>query len=274
MGSKILIFGAAGSVGSELYRQLVDSNTILAVDINETALFDLHEEYAQKGKDVSFRIGDIRDRQVVREIFDSFTPATIFICSALKHVYPNELFPEEAVKTNVLGTINIVNEAKSRKVPKVVYISTDKVINSNSIMGVTKRLGELVTRNAGYTAVRFGNVLGSRGSVLPIWQRQIDKGEALTVTDSRAERYFMSIEEACRLVIKASEIGKGGEVIVMDMGKKKNVLELAKEILGKSGKEENIKMIGLRPGETLSEDIMTNEEITRSEKLEEFYIIR
>ncbi len=273
---KILIFGGAGSIGGELYRQLVsEGNTVLSVDINETALFDLHEEYAQKGYDVQMRIGDVRDTEMVQECFISFEPDEVYIASGLKHVYPNEVFPNEAIKTNAIGTYNIVNTAQFCKTPKLVYISTDKVINSNSIMGVTKRLGELITRNAGYTAVRFGNVLGSRGSLIPIWERQLAKGEPITVTDARAERFFMTIEEACALVIKAAQLEASGKVVVMEMGERKNILALAKEILGKAGKDEtNIKMIGLRQGETLSEEIMTPAERETAEKVGEFYILK
>lgn len=270
----IVIFGAAGSIGSELYKQLASQNRVLAVDINESALFDLHEEHAQKGHKVSFRIGDIRNRQTVREVLNTIPlPDIVFHCAALKHVYPNELFPEEAVETNVLGTLNIVKECKATGVDSLVYISTDKVINGNSVMGITKKLGEVVVKNAGYTAVRFGNVLGSRGSLLPIWERQLSKGEPITVTDERAERFFMTIEEACSLVIEASKLG-GGKVVVMEMGERKNILDLAKEILGKAGKPNYpIKMIGLRQGETLSEEVMTPEERARAIQVEKFFIL-
>lgn len=270
---KILITGSAGSIGSELYRQLVENNEIYALDINETGLFDLHEEYNQKGYKVHFRIGDVRDRHTVCSAISQFKPDIIYHAAALKHVYPNEVYPEEAINTNVLGTLNVVKEARKHGVEKLVYISTDKVINSNSVMGVTKRLGELMVKNAGYTAVRFGNVLGSRGSLIPIWERQLSRGEALTVTDERAERYFMTIEEACALVIKATDLG-GSKIVVMEMGEKKNILELAREILGKAGKDERqIKMIGLRPGESLSEETMTEEERARAIKIDQFYIL-
>ncbi len=273
---RIIIFGAAGSIGSELYRQLAEKNTVHAIDNNESALFDLHEEYDQKGYDVSFRLGDIRDTDVVEYQIRTFKPTIIFHAAALKHVYPNERFPREAVKTNVLGTLNILQAALEHIVPRLVYISTDKVINSNSVMGVTKRIGELVTKNAGYTAVRFGNVLGSRGSLIPIWERQISKGEPLTVTDARAERFFMTIEEACALVIKAATLADAeGKIVVMEMGERKNILALAKEILGKAGKDETgIKMIGLRQGETLSEEIMTPAERETAKKVGEFYILK
>lgn len=273
-GKRILITGAAGSIGSELYRQLAPGNSVLALDNNETALFDLHEEYRLKGHDVHYRLGDVRDQNVVNDTFENFLPELVFHAAANKHVTPNEAFPREAVQTNVIGTLNVVGAAKRVGVEKLVYVSTDKVINSNSVMGVTKRLGELVAKNAGYVAVRFGNVLGSRGSVVPIWQRQLDAGEPLTVTDARAERYFMSIEQACELVIKAAEIGTPGQVLVMDMGGKVNILQAAKDILGKVGKPDHpISIIGMRPGETLSEGLMTNEEQSRAVKVEQFWVI-
>lgn len=271
---RILIFGAAGSIGSELYRQLVEKNQVTAFDNNETALFDLHEEHAQKGYDVRFWLGDVRDKHSVSSCYDSVRPTVVFHAAALKHVYPNELFPEEAVNTNVKGTINVLRGATRAGVRRLIYISTDKVINSNSVMGVTKRLGELFTKQAGYTAVRFGNVLGSRGSLIPIWERQMSKGEPLTVTDARAERYFMTIEEACALVIQAAALDAKGKVVVMEMGERKNILAFAKEILGKAGKDEaNIKMIGLRQGETLSEEVMTLAERESAVRVGDFYIL-
>jgi FlaA1/EpsC-like NDP-sugar epimerase len=274
-GKRIFITGSAGSVGSELYAQLATKNTVLGLDINETGLFDLHEEYRLKGFDVHYRLGDVRNRETVRDAVSGFHPDIIFHAAALKHVTPNEVFPEEAVETNVKGTLNVVDAARRNGVPRLVYISTDKAINSWSVMGVTKKLGELITKNAGYTAVRFGNVLGSRGSVVPIWQRQLSTGEPLTVTDERMERYFMSIEEACELLIKAAEIGEGGEVMIMEMGALTNVLQMAKDILGKAGKSpDQIKMIGVRPGETLKEELMTPEELARATKIDGFWVIK
>jgi len=271
---RILITGV-GSIGSELYRQLVVGNTLMSMDIDETSLFDLHEEHRLKGFDVHYRLGDVRDKDVVKDVFASFKPEIVFHAAALKHVTPNEAYPREALRTNAEGTLNVVGAAKANGVEKLIYISTDKVINSCSIMGVTKKFGELVAKNAGYTAVRFGNVLGSRGSVLPIWQKQISEDEPLTITDNRMERFFMTIEEACELVIRACEISSGGEIMIMDMGQRKNMLELAKEILLKLGKPNHpIRMIGLRPGETLVEEFMTPEERQRALKLEKFYIIR
>src|SRR5258708_25444620 len=149
----------------------------------------------------------------------------------------------EAVQTNIIGTNNLIREAKKRGIKKFINISTDKV-NGESIMGLTKKITERIVQNAGYISVRFGNVLGSRGSVLPIWQQQIDNNQPLTVTDGRMTRYFMTIPDACKLVIDACEVGKSGQKIILDMGQQHNILELAKEILKKSGKDLEIKIIG------------------------------
>lgn len=273
-GKTILITGASGSIGSELYRQLAPKNTVIAFDQNESDLFGLHEEHEQKDLDVHFRIGDIRDPETVWEICNIYGKIdVIFHAAALKHVYPNELFPDEAVKTNVAGTLNIIREAKRAGIEKLVYISTDKAINAHSVMGTTKRLGELIARNAGYVAVRFGNVMRSRGSVLEIWERQIANNEPITVTDTEAERYMMTIPDACKLLIKAAEVGPQGSVLVMDMGRRVRIGDLALKVLADSGKKLGYKLIGLRPGESLVEELMTSEERKHAKKLDNFWII-
>lgn len=258
---RILITGAAGSIGSELVRQLHGKYTIYAVDINETGINDLFVDYGVVG-----RVGDIRDYDTVNDIFSDFIPDIVFHAAAYKHVRTMEIVPLEAIKTNVLGTYNMLHCAKRYEVPKFVFISTDKVVNANSVMGQTKKLAETMTINQGYTAVRFGNVLGSRGSVIPIWQRQVDLRKPLTVTDEKAERYLMTIEEAVELVIKAGDKG----IWILDMPKKVNVLELAKQI----AKGHPIEMIGLRPGETLDEKLMTKEEEALAVKEGPYYVIR
>ena len=194
-----------------------------------------------------------------------------------------EYTPLEAIQTNVLGHYNLVHVAKTWEcVEKFVFISTDKVVNARSIMGQTKRLGETLTINQGkgYVAVRFGNVMDSRGSLLRIWQRQIDSGKKLTLTDERMERYMMTIPEAVKLVVRAAELGDGGEIFVLDMGKRVNIKELAFQILQKSGvtdydkAKKMIKVVGMRPGETLIEEVMTLEEQARAKKVENFYVIK
>jgi FlaA1/EpsC-like NDP-sugar epimerase len=186
-----------------------------------------------------------------------------------------ELYPQEAITTNVLGTYNIIRESRKYEcLEKFVFISTDKAVGSNSIMGATKRLGEIMVKNQGkgFVVVRFGNVLGSRGSLIPIWQKQFDGGEPLTVTDSNVERYFMTIPEACELVIRASKEGNGGEIFILDMGKRVNILDLATKIANETRSE--IKITALRDGETLTEKIMFEEEEKRAIKKDKFFIVK
>lgn len=269
----VIVFGGGGSIGSELVRQLALKNKIFVFDINETAMFDLVESERLAGHDVQGRVGDVRDERSVFETIQNFTPYFIFHAAALKHVTPNEQYPAEAVKTNVLGLLNVVAASKIEG-SKLIFVSSDKAVNVSSIMGTTKRLGEIIVKNAGYTSVRFGNVLGSRGSLLPIWQAQLEKGLPLTVTDERMTRYFMTIEEACELVIQAAELGQGGEIFVLDMGEPIKIIDFAKRILAESRKDVGIKVIGMRPGEQLFEKLMTDEEKLRAVKQGKFWIIK
>lgn len=272
---RILITGGAGSIGEELTRQLCVKNKVYIIDINETGVVDLVEELKLKGYWVEGRVGNIKDIETVRDIFSDFKPQYIFHAAAYKHVAPAESTPLEYIKTNILGTHNLVHTAKRWEcVEKFVFISTDKAISANSFMGATKRVGEIMVKNQGkgFIAVRFGNVMGSRGSVIPMWQKQIDRGDKLTVTDARMTRYMMTIPEAVHLVIEAAQLGKGGEIIVLEMGKKVNILELANKILDKTGG--SVKMIGIRPGETLSEEIMFEEEKQKAVRVGNFYIIK
>ena len=263
---RILVTGAAGSIGSELVRQLVVNNKIYAIDNNESGLFEILEE--NKGNGWCYgRVADIRDQSVVEDVFSDFKPQYIFHAAALKHVPLMELTPREAVKTNILGTLNLIETAKKWEcLEKFVFISTDKAVQSSSVMGATKRVSEIIVRNQGkgFVVVRFGNVLGSRGSVIPIWQKAIDRHESIKITDERMSRYMMTIQEAVDLVIQASEIGKGGETICLDMGKKINILDLAKKILTEARSDVPIEIIGIRPGEQISERLMTEEEEARA----------
>ena len=271
---RILVTGGAGSIGSELVRQLAPGNKIFILDLNETGAFDLREELVQEGYWVHSRTGDVRNRDTLQDVFSDFKPEIVFHVAALKHVTPNEEYPREAVDTNILGTLNVVEYAKRYKVGKFVYISTDKVVNATSVMGITKKVAETLVKNSGegFVSVRFGNVLGSRGSVVPLWQNQIDRGRPITVTHPEMTRYMMTIEEAVSLVIRAAQVGKGGEIFCLDMGEKVNVLELAKEII--KGTKTEIKMIGLRKGEQLTERLMTDEEERTCVKENEFFIIK
>ena len=235
-------------------------------------MFDLVEELKQKKYKVEGRVGDVRDISTVREVFLEFKPQYTFHCSALKHVTPGEWNPDEYIKTNSLGTWNVLQCCKNTNT-NIVYISTDKVIHSNSIMGITKRLGEVMVKNAGGVAVRFGNVLGSRGSVIPLWQGQMDRGESIKVTDERMTRYFMTIPEACELVIEAATSSKGGEIMIMDMGNPVKIIDLARKIIEEAKYDKDIEIIGIRPGETLNERLMTEEEELVAEKRGKFYVL-
>jgi|TARA_Y100000310_G_C20622694_1_gene784211 FlaA1/EpsC-like NDP-sugar epimerase len=266
---RVLVSGGSGSVGEELVRQLCLYNRVFIFDIDETRTFDLYEELKQKNLKVDYRVGDINNMETVRSVFTQFNPDYVFHCASRKHVTPNERYPREAVETNLVGLLNVLEETKG----KFVFISTDKAIHVNSIMGATKKLGEIIVKNWGGVSVRFGNVLGSRGSVIPLWQASIDRGEPLNVTHPQMTRYFMTLEEAVKLVIEAGEKGKPGEIWVMDMGDPVNILELAKDIIKKSGKDVDIKMIGIRPGEMLFEELMTTEEKARAKKIDNFWVI-
>lgn len=271
----ILITGGAGSIGSELTRQLAPKNKVYIIDNDETSYFDLFEELQNEGTPIKGKIGDIRDEHVFDGIVKEFGyPEVIFHCAALKHVTPSEWYPIEYVKTNVIGTYNVLRFAKSYNCPTFINISTDKVVNAESIMGITKKLAEKMVKNAGYVSVRFGNVMGSRGSVLPIWQKQVEEKKPITITDERMERFMMSIPEACCLVIQAAEIGEPGQILIMDMGKQINILTLAKKIIAESGRDISIKTIGIRSGEALSEKLMTEEEQKSAIKKNNFWILK
>ena len=260
---RILITGAAGSIGSELCRQLSKKYSVIALDIDESRLFDLHQELPG----IVPIIADIRERVLMMDILMKHRPEMVFNCAALKHVPLCEKFSDEAYKTNIDGLCNVITASMYCDVKKFVQISSDKAVNPDSIMGRTKKLGEELCEdmkglsNTKFTIVRFGNVLNSRGSLLPIFRRQIEKNEPLTVTDKRMERYFMSIPEACDLILKATELGEGK--YIFDMGEPMNILELAKTMVKISGKNISIKIIGRRPGEKFKEELYDK----KSEKL-------
>lgn len=268
---RILISGGAGSIGSELVRQLSVDNKIFILDIDETRTFDLAEELQQQGLWVNYRIGDIRDRDVVKDVFSDFKPQIIINAGALKHVTPSQVYPREYVLTNILGNLNLIEEAKRWEcVEKFIFISTDKVASENKcVMGATKMCSETITVALGYTAVRFGNVLASRGSVLEIWERQYKNGEPLSITDPEMTRFFMTIPQACKLVIRAIEAGKGGEVMILDMGKKKRIIDLKEELYPNY----LTKIIGVRPGELMTEELMTNDEKQKVTREGDFYVL-
>ena len=271
---RILITGAAGSIGSELVRQLCVENYVYGLDINESGLFDLYQEGKLIDRHFKTRVGDIRDRYTVEEVFDGNEFDIVFHAAAYKHVTPMEHVPLEAVNTNIIGLANVLYSSKRHKVEKLIFISSDKAVLADGVMGCTKRLGEMITRNAGYVNVRFGNVQGSRGSLFTIWDRQIKSGYELTVTDPRMERYMMSIEDACSLSTQAAERGNPGETIILDMGEKVNIYELAKQKNIEAGRNPNmIRFIGRRSGEHLTEELMSEQEKLRARKDGRFYVI-
>lgn len=269
---RIIITGVAGSIGSELARQLSKDNKVFGIDINESGFFDIQQETGIYG-----RVGDVRDEKTVFDIFSDFKPQVVYHASAYKHVPLMEKYPIEAIQTNVMGTWNVIKEAKNWEcLEKFVFISTDKAVNPRSIMGMSKLFGERMVKNQGkgFVVVRFGNVLGSRGSLIPIWEKQINSGQPITITDSRMERYMMTIPEAVNLVIKAGQEGKGGETFILNMGKPIKILDLAKELVKKLGRNVEIKETGIRDGEVLEEKLMTYEEEKSAVLKDNFFIIR
>ena len=265
---RILLAGGSGSIGSELCRQLAPDNKIFVLDNNESGVFNICEELKKYW--VKPRVGDIRDRHAIRDLFEDFKPQIVINAAALKHVHFSHIYPRDYIDTNIIGNLNLVEEAKRWEcLERYVFISTDKVL-SESIMGATKKCSEQITLSSGkkFVAVRFGNVLNSRGSVLKTWERQFSAKEPLTITDIKMERYIMTIPSACRLVIKA--ITANGKLFIMDMGKPKNIINLKKEIYG----DYPYKIIGIREGEVLEEKLMTEEERSRAVKKDEFFIIK
>ena len=274
-GKTILVTGGGGSIGSELCRQVMRfrPGKLLIFDIYENCAYELLMELQQKyGRDipVTVLIGSIRDKKRLDEVFETYHPTVVFHAAAHKHVPLMEISPAEAVKNNVLGTKNLLTSASEHDVERFVQLSTDKAVNPTSVMGCTKRICEMLIQTfAGNTdmkcvAVRFGNVLGSHGSVIPLFEAQIKKGGPVTLTDPNIERYFMTIPEAAQLVLQAGALAEGGSIYVLDMGEPVKIMDLAKQLIRFYGYEPGvnmeIKIVGLRPGEKLYEELMMDEE--------------
>ncbi|MBW8245121.1 polysaccharide biosynthesis protein [Muricauda oceani] len=271
----IMVTGGAGSIGSELVRQICKYNyrSLIVVDQAESALYDLQQELKQAGF-FNFVpiVGDIRDKNKMRVLFDQYRPDRIFHAAAYKHVPLMEQNPYEAVKINVAGTKTIVDLAFEYEVEKFVFVSTDKAVNPTNIMGATKRIAEMYIScrqqegKTKFITTRFGNVLGSNGSVIPLFRKQIEKGGPLTVTHKDITRYFMTIPEASQLVLEAGAMGKGGEIFIFDMGESVKIMDLAKNMIRLSGlhypDDIDIQITGLRPGEKLYEELLANGENT------------
>ncbi len=267
-GRRILITGAAGSIGSELARQLVKLNpsNVILLDQAESPLFYLEQELLKEGlNNFTTVIGDVTDRMRIREVFRKYRPEYVFHTAAYKHVNLMERNPYEAVRTNILGTYVVAKESIESKTLRFIYISTDKAVAPRSVMGATKRIGELLVQalnNNGHTKfiiTRFGNVLGSAGSVMHIFWKQIQEGGPITVTHPDVSRYFMTIAEACQLVLESAIMGSGGEIFIFDMGKPIKILHLAKKMIKLAGmNNDDIKIIytGLKEGEKLHEQLV------------------
>jgi len=285
---RVLVTGAGGSIGSEICRQVAayGPSLLILLDHDENGIFDIQTELSNRTPKVRYVsvIADIRDREKVKVVFECNRPDVVFHAAAHKHVPFMEMNPEESVKTNVFGTENLAQAALKWGVERFVLISTDKAVNPTSVMGATKRVAEYIIQHlncAGKTrfmAVRFGNVLGSRGSVVPLFQRQIASGGPVTVTDPEMTRYFMTIPEAVQLVMQAAALGEGGEVFVLDMGEPVKIIELARTLIRLSGFEPDrdiaIAITGRRPGEKLYEEVLTSEEGTEATRYDRIYSAR
>src|SRR5690625_3174472 len=272
----VMVTGAGGSIGSELCRQLMRFSPakILLVGHGEFSIYsidmELRTKYGQTDVEIIPVIGDIKDRTRMFDIVETHRPKKIFHAAAHKHVPLMEYNPHEAVKNNVIGTKNIAEAADAYDIDTFVLVSTDKAVNPTNVMGATKRVAEMVVQglsaksNTKFVAVRFGNVLGSRGSVIPLFKGQIKEGGPVTVTDPEMTRFFMTIPEASRLVIQAGTLARGGEIFVLDMGEPVRIVDLAKNLIRLSGYsvgEIGIHFTGIRPGEKMYEELMNEDEV-------------
>mgnify|MGYP002146881720 FL=1 len=287
-GKTILVTGAGGSIGSEICRQIArfSPKRLLLLGHGENSIYLIHRELQEKyGKSIELIpvIADIQDRERIFDIMATYRPNVVYHAAAHKHVPLMEYNPHEAVKNNIFGTKNVAEAAKAANVEKFVMISTDKAVNPPNVMGATKRVAEMIVTNLNepgktqFAAVRFGNVLGSRGSVVPLFKEQIKNGGPVTVTDFRMTRYFMTIPEASRLVIQAGHLAKGGEIFILDMGEPVQILELARKVIMLSGKtEEEIGIVesGIRPGEKLYEELLSSEERVSEQIHEKIFVGR
>ncbi|WP_413475633.1 polysaccharide biosynthesis protein [Staphylococcus equorum] len=282
----ILVTGAGGSIGSEICRQVCKftPEKIIILGHGENSIYHIHQELTRIYKEqieVVPIIADVQDKERMKKIMQDYKPYVVYHAAAHKHVPLMEYNPQEAIKNNILGTRNTAEAAKLAEVSKFVMVSTDKAVNPPNVMGASKRVAEMViqsmnneTSKTDFIAVRFGNVLGSRGSVIPLFKKQIEAGGPVTVTHPEMTRYFMTIPEASRLVLQAGALATGGEVFVLDMGKPVKIVDLAKNLIRLSGyKEEDIdiKFSGIRPGEKLFEELLNKDEIHPEQVYEKIY---
>ena len=289
-GKRILVTGAGGSIGSEICRQLMgyDIDTLILLGRGENSIYQIHRELRELKDKVGYVtkletvICDVRDATTLKRAFSKYKPQIVFHAAAHKHVPLMELNPSEAIINNIFGTKNVAENALAHRVERFVLISTDKAVRPTSVMGASKRAAEMMVDHlvgkgeTKFISVRFGNVLGSRGSVVPVFLNQIEKGGPVTVTDERMTRYFMIIPEAVELVLQSGSLGKGGEVFVLDMGEPVKIVEMARDLIRFSGFEPDvdipIKFTGMRPGEKLYEELLTAEEGTIASRYEKLFI--
>lgn len=284
-GKCVLITGAGGSIGREIARQIskIDLKMLVLFGKGENSIYEINLELGEDTKKVTL-IGDIRDKNCISQVIKEYRPEIIFHTAAHKHVSLIENLPEEAVKNNIIGTRVLAEEATKNGVEKFIMISTDKAVSPISVMGMTKKIAELLIQRLSlenssicFATVRFGNVIGSRGSVVPLFKRQILSGGPVTVTHPDATRYFMSVGEATLLVIQSGKIAKGGEIFIFDMGEPIKISTLARDLIILSGYEPDeeieIKYTGLVPGERLSEELMTENEKRHAVRYDHLWIV-
>ncbi|MCF3942631.1 polysaccharide biosynthesis protein [Oceanobacillus alkalisoli] len=288
-GNTVMVTGAGGSIGSEICRQLMrfTPKKILLVGHGEYSIYnidmELRKTFGEEQTEIVPIIGDVKDRKRIFEIVGEHLPAIIYHAAAHKHVPLMEYNPHEAVKNNIIGTKNVAEAADKFYVRTFVLVSTDKAVNPTNVMGASKRIAEMVVQHLAkksdtkFVAVRFGNVLGSRGSVIPLFRKQIENGGPITITHPDITRYFMTIPEASRLVVQAGTLAKGGEIFVLDMGEPVKIVDLAKNLIKLSGyTEDEIRMeySGLRPGEKMFEELLGEDEVLPGEVYEKIYVGR
>lgn len=283
----ILVTGGAGSIGSELVRQIsfTDFDKLIVIDQAESALYDIQQELkANCHKDTLFMVGNVRDRQFMESVFEHYRPQIVFHAAAYKHVPLMEQNPYESILTNVWGSKNLADMADKYGVEKFVMVSTDKAVNPTNVMGATKRAAEIYVSalnrqsKTNFIVTRFGNVLGSNGSVIPLFEKQLKRGGPLTVTHQDITRYFMTIPEACQLVQEAAVMGQGGEIYVFDMGQPVKIIDLAIRMIRLKGynypEDIDIEVTGLRPGEKIYEELLADNENTTKTHHQKIMIAR
>lgn len=286
-GKVILVTGAGGSVGSEICRQISNFNPrkLILLGHGENSIYSIELELQNLFKDKSIQfyteIADLQDESKIVRVLNKHRPDVVYHAAAHKHVPLMQRHPEEAVKNNVIGTLNAAKASSQAGVSTFVMISTDKAVNPTNVMGATKRIAEMIIQymdeisSTNFVAVRFGNVLGSRGSVIPLFKKQIERGGPVTVTHPDMVRYFMTIPEASRLVIQAGALARGGEIFVLDMGDPVKIVDLAKNVIRLSGysvEEIGIEFTGIRPGEKLYEELLTEGEVHEHRAYPKIYI--